>query len=444
MKKLISGQNKDIARWAMESALKKGCSDARVSVTAAENNLFEFRNLQLDKLHQSSENKLYIELFVDGKYGTFATNRIERQELDSFISQGIESTRFLAEDVYRQLPDISRYYKSNVNDDLNLCDHSFYDYTVDQKLALAQATAEEIHGSDERIVSVSASYDDACGAEYMLASNGFESDEQDTVFSLWSEVALKTEGDARPEGYWYDSRLFWADLKKEGIAKTALERALRKLGQTKVKSGKYNMLLDNTVSYQLLSPLIAAMNGRAIQQKNTFLLDRLNTQITSDKLTVMDCPHAKSTFGSRWFDGEGVATKEQAIIENGVLNTYFIDTYISKKLNVEPTIASVSVITLEMGDKDCSQLQHVMQKGIWVTGFNGGNTNSTTGDFSFGIEGFLIENGVITTPVGEMNITGNVLDLWLNLVEVGNDPLSVCSSRQIPALLFEGVSFSGL
>ena len=86
----------------------------------------------------------------------------------------------------------------------------------------------------------------------------------------------------------------------------------------------------------------------------------------------------------------------------------------------------------------------IMNNGIWVTGFNGGNTNSTTGDFSFGVEGFLIENGSLSKPLSEMNITGNILDLWSNLVEVGNDPLSNNSSRQIPSLLFENVSFSGL
>lgn len=87
---------------------------------------------------------------------------------------------------------------------------------------------------------------------------------------------------------------------------------------------------------------------------------------------------------------------------------------------------------------------HIMERGIWVTGFNGGNTNSTTGDFSFGIEGFLIEKGIPVQPISEMNITGNILDLWMHLIEIGNDPLFSSSSRQIPSLLFDKVSFSGL
>lgn len=441
---LITSQHKDIAQWAMEIALKNGCSSSRVSLTVANNNSFEYRNTQLDKLHQSSENKLYIELYVDGRYGTLSTNRLEKPELEPFIKDGIASTRFLAPDLCRQLPDMTRYYTSNSGDYLDLFDSTFFDYTVDQKLAVAKATVDEIYGTDDRIVSVVSSYDDGCGAEYMVASNGFEGEIQDTAYSLTAEVALKTDGDARPESYWYDSKLYWADLETVGIARKALQRAFQKLGQTKIKSGKYNLILDNTVSMKLLSPLISAMYGTAIQQKNTFLLNRLGDKIVSDKLTVIDNPHQKRAFGSRWYDGEGVATEDRVLIGKGVLNTYFIDTYNALKLNIQPTVASPSIIKLEHGIKNHSQLLNTMHQGIWVTGFNGGNTNSTTGDFSFGIEGFLVENGIATTPIGEMNITGNILDLWNNLVEVGNDPLSLNSSRQIPSLLFEGVSFSGL
>lgn len=441
---LITDQNKSIAQWAIDIALKNGCSASRVSLTVANNNSFEYRNSQLDKLHQSSENKLYIELYVDGRYGTLSTNRLEKSELEPFIKDGIASTRFLAPDLCRQLPDMARCYKSDKNEDLDLFDPTFFDYSVDQKLELAKATVEEIYGTDPRIVSVVSSYDDGCGAEYMVASNGFEGEIQDTAFSLTSEVALKTAGDARPESYWYDSKLYWSDLVKEGISQKAFKRALQKLGQTKIRSGKYNLILDNTVSMKLLSPLISAMYGSAIQQKSTFLLDRLGDKIVSDKLTVTDNPHLKRSFGSRWYDGEGIATKDQVLIDKGVLNTYFVDTYNALKLDILPTIASPSIIKLEHGTRNHTQLLELMHHGIWVTGFNGGNTNSTTGDFSFGIEGFWVENGIATTPISEMNITGNVLDLWNNLVEVGNDPLSLNSSRQIPSLLFENVSFSGL
>lgn len=431
-----------MAQWAMDTALRNGCQAARISVITSDNNSFEYRDRQLDRLQHSSENKIYIELFVDGRYGSFSTNRIEKKEVESFIKEGILSTRYLSPDTFRQLPDANRYYKPD-GEDLDLYDASFKHITTAKKLEIALKAVDEIYGTDKRIISISSSYDDGIGAEYMIASNGFEAESYDSAFSLVASVSLKTDSDARAESYWYDNAIYWDDLKKDGIAKKALNRALGKIGQRKIKSGQYAMLLDNTLSSRLLSPVIGAMYGSALQQKNSFLLQKAGKQITSDKLTITDTPHLKRSFGARWFDGEGVATKEQTIIDKGILQTYFIDTYNSLKMGILPTIASPSIISTELGGRSFEDILHSVQRGIWITGFNGGNSNSTTGDFSFGIEGFLIENGIATTPVSEMNITGNMLDLWSNLMEVGNDP-NPSSTWKIPALLFDNINFSGL
>ncbi len=439
---MITKQHKDTARWSMEYALQNGCQAARVSIITAKSNEFEYRDTQIDQLTQSTRNKIYIEIFVDNKYGSFSTNRIEKSELETFIKEGIASTKYLSEDKYRQLPDAKRYYKPN-GGDLDLFDKSYDNVATEKKIELAKQTVEEIYGSDDRIISVSSNYDDGIGAEYMVTSNGFEGEATDSGYNLSVSVSLKTGGDARAESYWYDSTIYWEDLKKEGIAKIALQRALRKIGQKKIASGIYDMLLDNTTSSRLLSPLIGAMYGSSIQQKNSFLLDKLGEKIVSDKFTIIDTPHVKRAFGARFYDGEGVATKEMTIIDKGVLNTYFIDTYNALKMGTEPTISSPSIIQTKLGNKSFDKLLQSVSKGIWVTGFNGGNSNATTGDFSFGVEGFLVENGVATTPISEMNITGNILTLWNNLVELGNDPRE-SSSWKIPSLLFSDVNFSGL
>ena len=112
-------------------------------------------------------------------------------------------------------------------------------------------------------------------------------------------------------------------------------------------------------------------------------------------------------------------------------------------MNVAPTISSPSRLILTPGSKDLNGLVADVKQGILVTGFNGGNSNSSTGDFSYGIEGFLIEDGKLTQPVNEMNVTGNMVTLWNSLVAVGNDPRQN-RSWQIPSLVFEDVNFSGL
>ena len=173
------------------------------------------------------------------------------------------------------------------------------------------------------------------------------------------------------------------------------------------------------------------------------MLDKLDVKVASDLFTLLDEPHIVGANGSRYFDAEGVATAPRTVFDRGVLKTYYIDTYNARKMGVEPTISSPSRLLLTPGTKDLDGLVADVQRGILVTGFNGGNSNSSTGDFSYGIEGFLIEDGKLTHPVNEMNVTGNMLTLWQSLVAVGNDAQPI-RSWQIPSLVFEGVSFSGL
>ena len=160
-------------------------------------------------------------------------------------------------------------------------------------------------------------------------------------------------------------------------------------------------------------------------------------------MTLIDDPHQPKAAGARYFDREGIATRKMSIFDQGVLKTYFIDTYSGNKMEVKPTISSPSILTMKQGNNSLESLIASVNKGILVTGFNGGNCNSTSGDFSYGVEGFLIENGKTTQPISEMNVTGNMITLWNNLAEVGNDPRN-SSNWRIPSLLFNNVDFSGL
>ena len=170
---------------------------------------------------------------------------------------------------------------------------------------------------------------------------------------------------------------------------------------------------------------------------------RVNIFTASEKFSVIDDPFLEKGLGSRFFDGEGIAAEKRFMIEKGVLNHYYVDDYYGKKLGMTPTSGSSSNVVFDYGSHSCQELIKDLEKGIFVTGFIGGNSNSTTGDFSFGVVGLLIENGEPVQPINEMNISGNALDFWKNLVEVGNDAYPY-SSRRVPSLMFEGVQFSGL
>ncbi|MDR2118298.1 MAG: TldD/PmbA family protein [Tannerellaceae bacterium] len=440
---MITDEQKKLARWAMDFALKNGCRASRITMYSGTSSSYEIRDMKIDCLTQASESRVRIQLFVDGRYGAFSTNRLDKDELEKFIRNGIESTRYLAEDKAYTLPDPSLYYKGG-GADLQLLDPHFNTIQPDDKVALAMQVCDEIMGKDSRIISSTSSYGDEISAGYLIASNGFEGETVSSSYRLLGSVSIKGEdSEARPESYWYDSSIFYDTLIKKGIGTKALERTIRKLGQKKTASGRYSLVVDNMNSSRLLSPVVYALYGSSIQQKNSFLLDKLNRKVMGDKLTLTDEPHLPQSPGARYFDSEGVATGHLPVFEHGVLKTYYMDIYNANKLGVASTINSPSILTMQMGDKDVNGLISLVEKGILVTGFNGGNCNSSTGDFSYGVEGFLIENGKLTQAVSEMNITGNMLTLWSQLAEAGNDTQRN-SSWKIPSLLFDGVDFSGL
>jgi len=439
----------NIADLALQTAINKGCNAVRVTLNETKHSSYTIRNDKLDRLQQATGASLYLQIFTEGKYGTFSTNRMERDELIEFISNSIETTRLLTADNFRTLPDKALYYRGGAPD-LMQYDKDFSDLDPKKKILIAQECNAEILGTDKRIINVLSEFGDYEDYTYIADSQGFFGDTRQTNFTVSSECSVKGKGDARPEGWWYESALFFDKLIHQGCGKMALDRALKKLNPKKMKSGKYNMVVENTVASRLVSPIINALNGANIQQNNSFLKERLGDRVFSPAMNIFDDAHLPGAFGSRYFDSDGVATKSMKIIEEGILSTYFINTYYSKKTGLPVTIESPSVPTCFVtGErhttvrKDLDYMLRGAGKGIFVTGFNGGNTNSSTGDFSFGIEGFYFEDGALLYPLSEMNVTGNIITLWNSLLDLGNDPREA-SRWLIPTLSFESVDFNGI
>ncbi|MEA1887308.1 MAG: TldD/PmbA family protein [Bacteroidota bacterium] len=431
-----------LARWAVDHALESGAQQAKSVISNSQNNSISIREEKIENLEQSIENRLTIYLYVDNKYSNHSTNRLDnKKELARFIDHAIEGTKYLAEDEYRSLPDPDLYYKGD-GPDLKTFDDNYKAIDPQEKIDSAFGVEKEALGKDERIVSVTASYNDGMNETVMVTSNGFEGDRANTHYGISASVSVK-EGDARPGDAWYDSSLFYKKLIHEGIGRKALERALKKLGQTKIESANMPMIIENRLAGQSLGPLIQALHGSAIQQKNSFLLDMQGEKVGSDLMTIVDDPFIVSGRGSGYFDNEGLALEKRTIFEKGVLKSYYINTYYGKKLGMDPTSGMTTNLVFETGDKNLEEMIASLDRGILVTGFNGGNCNGSTGDFSYGIDGFLIEKGIIVKPVSEMNITGNMLELYRNLAEVGNDVYEDAAWRT-PSLLFNNVSFSGI
>jgi PmbA protein len=202
------------------------------------------------------------------------------------------------------------------------------------------------------------------------------------------------------------------------------------------------MVVDHENGASLIGRVLSSLSAGSIQQKRSFLADKMGEAIASSCLSVTDEPLLPRAGGSRHFDSEGIASRPMTIVENGVLRSYYVDTYYGRKLGIEPTTGSASNLIVGLGDKDCEGLLADVGEGIYVSSWLGGNANGTTGDFSFGVRGHLIEGGKLGAPIEEMNVSGNFLELFSKLVMVGNDPVP-WSSFRVPTLVFEDVQFSG-
>ena len=453
---MITSEERNIARHCIEYAMRLGAEGIRLSLNKNEMDSCSMLNGELDKVSHSADRSIYIYLYVDGKYGTFSTNRLDEKEVENFISKAIVMVKMLGEDRCRRLPDPERTAKDACGGmELGLYDSHYEGCDSDSRLKKAEEMSiirslSEAEGY--KVISEECEYAESLDDTILMDSQGFEGRHTETSFNCFSELTIQDSEGNRYSGYWWEASPHFNVLRLKECSHTALERAISQIGPRSRRSGRYRMIVDGTVASRLVSPLINALNASAIQQKMSFLDGSLEKKMFSEGLTIMDNARTPGKSGSRMYDSEGVATQNRAIIDHGVVKQYFVSTYMAEKTGFAPTVEDISRPCLSpfMAGKELTDLEKGVSlkdilvqcgNGIYVTGFNGGNCNPVTGDFSFGIEGFAFSKGKITHPVKEMLITGNIVELWNSLTAAGTDTRS--SSRwQIPTLAFENVSFS--
>jgi PmbA protein len=258
-----------------------------------------------------------------------------------------------------------------------------------------------------------------------------------------AQVSVGDPDGRRPEDWDAATARFLEDLPDPaGIGRGAAERALSRIGSEKGESAVTPVLVDARAAGRLVGALFGPLSGSALQQKRSFLEGKLGEAIGSEWLDVSDDPFVVRGLGSRLWDGEGIAARRFPVIEKGVLRSYYVDTYYGRKLGMAPTTSRLSNLAWRLGPDGRDALLARMGDGLLVTGFLGGNSNSTTGDFSLGVQGFRVRGGKLAGPVGEMNASGNLRDLWTRLAGVGDDPYPY-SAMRTPSLLFSGIQIAG-
>ena len=436
---------REIAHAAVTVAQGAGAQEVAARVAKVREVGVQWRDGQIEQVTESTTRGLALSLYVDGRFASVSTSDLRPEAIGPFIGDAVAMTRTLSEDPFRVLPDPA-LYANRPDLDLQFADADYKNLSAERRRDLARTieeAARTVPGAD-RILSVTTSVSDSRSEMFRVTSNGFEGERIDTSFWLSGSVTVKDSDGRRPEEGDFAGGRFVRDLGDPGkVGESSAQRALARLGSSKAPSRVMTLVLDNRTAGRMVGALLAPLAASSIQQRRSFLEGRMGGAVGSPLLHLEDDPLIPKGFGSRHFDGEGISARRLPIFDRGVLRNYYIDTYYGKKLSLPPTTGGTSNLSWALGGKSQAELIAEAKDGVFVTGFLGGNSNGTTGDYSLGVQGFMIRQGAMAEPVAEMNISGNQLELWKGLVGVGNDPYPY-SPLRTPTLVFEGVSFAGV
>ena len=430
------------ATQAVELARNAGAQDAWATASQGRDVVFEYRDGKVEKVKDTTSRNLAIKLYAAGRYSSHRTTDLKPDRLKGFINEAVAITRALEPDEYRRITPAA-LFKNRPGDDLDLVDANVESLDRDRRVNWCKAIDEAAHGH-ERVISATAGVYDGTSTSASASSNGFVGERRSTYCWLGTQITLKDQGDKRASDSFYAGGAHIADLPDAAmIGKTALERALSRLDSRKGPTVKTSMLVDSRAAASLIGRLLRPANARSVQQGRSFWASLIGEQAFSDKLTIIDDPLIRRGLASRHYDGEGISAKVLPIIDNGVIRNIYVDTYYGRKGDMAPTTGTASNRRIELGRYSLPELFREVGDGVYVTSWLGGNADATTGDFSLGLRGHMIENGEIGTPVSEMNVTGNLRDLFGRLELVGNDPYPY-STTLAPSLIFADVDFSGV
>ena len=437
----MSADLQERAAQAVAMLIAAGADGAWATAGQSRDVEFSYRDGALEKVQDTLSRQLAVRVYANGRYSSHQTTDLNPERLTGFLEQAVAITTALEPDPQRSLAP-EELFANRPEKDLELVDGKVQALDRDQRLAWCVAL-DDAARSNERVISATSAVYDGTQIRASASSNGFSGTQESTYCWLGTNITLRDRGDRRASDSFFAGSPHVDALPEAGsIAGTALARALARLDSEKGPTIKTAMVVDSRAAAQLIGRLLRPANARSVQQQRSFWASILGEQVFSPKLTIVDDPLIVRGLASRHYDQEGISAKVLPIVEEGVVRNIYVDTYYGRKADMAPTTGNPSNRVVMPGELSLQELLADAGDGVYVTSWLGGNADGTTGDFSLGLRGHMIENGQIGRPVGEMNVTGNLKDLFSRLEALGNDPYPH-STTLAPSLVFSNVDFSG-
>ncbi len=444
---------KDLLTDVVRSALKRGATEAEVIALETTEFSVEVRLGEVETLQESASRGLGLRVIYEGRQASASTSDIQPQSIEKLIADAVEMARFTSIDEAAILP-AREELAHEIPDNLELYDKAIEELPTEQKIVMAQAAEAAARSFDPRIInSEGAACSTTLGRMLLVTSSGFAGEYRGTNCGLMT-APIAREGEQMQIAGWGDSQRWLNKLDApEEIGRIAAERAIRKLGARKVPTQEVPIIFDAVAAGELLSSFFEAISGESVFRRASFLVGKLNEKIAAENLTIIDDGRIPGAIGSRPFDSEGLPTRQTAVVENGVLRSYLLNSYTARKLGLHSTAnakrgltgapgVGISNFYIAAGKQTPDEMIASVKNGFYVTDMIGFGFNPVTGDYSRGASGRWIENGQLTYPVEEVTIAGNFRDMLRGIEMIGND-LRFRGSLAAPTLKINKMMVSG-
>ncbi|WP_407148452.1 TldD/PmbA family protein [Bradyrhizobium sp. ORS 86] len=438
----------ELAQRLVDAARRAGADAADAVAVRGVSQGVEVRDGRVEETERSEGDDVGLRVFVGQRQAVVSTNDVTGDGIAKLAERAVAMARVAPDDKYVGLADPALL--AHDFPDLDLLDRKVPSTAELERRAMeAEAAALAVKGVTK---SGGASASTGIGGMVLVTSTGFHGSYLRSSQSI-STTAISGEGTGMERDYDFTSALHASDLDSPAaVGRKAGERAVARSNPRKVETCKVPVVYDPRVAGSMIGHLVGAINGASIARKTSFLKDRLGEQLFSKNIRVIDDPLRVRGLRSQTFDAEGVKVKKLALIDDGVLTTWILDSATARELGLattghahrgvssSPSPGSYN-LHLEPGTVTPKELISDIRQGFYVTDLIGSGVNGVTGDYSRGASGFWIENGEITYPVSEVTIAGHLLPMFKSLV-AAND-LEFRYGVNSPTLRIEGLTLGG-
>ncbi len=443
-----TGPSLDILARLLDLAKRAGAENADAVLLENASLGVSCRLGQMEDLERSEGRDVGLRVLIGQKQAIVSGSDTAPMALELLAQRAVDMARYATEDPFAGLADPALLARS-WPDNLDMIDTS--EPGAEALIEQARATEDAARAVAGITNSEGASASWSRGRIAIATSHGFAGSYENTSFAVGVSV-LAGEGTAMERDYEYDSARRRSDLADPAeIGRRAAERTVRRLGARSVKPTRVPVVYDPRVAGGLLGHLTGAISGSAVARGTSFLKNSLGEMIFAPGIDVIDDPLRPRGQRSKPFDGEGVATKRQSIIEDGRLTTWLMDSASARQLNMASTghasrgtglpAPGPTNFYMAPGKVSAKELIGAIDDGFYVTEMIGMGVNGVTGDYSRGASGYWIEKGELTYPVAGLTIAGNLKDMFKAIVPA--DDLVFKYGINAPTLRIDGMTIAG-